>query len=131
MAPHPNSAPRALLAAPALATGDHPGGSPLAAAGAAPAGLNPRHKDEAPVTVGAGRGGNQTGTENPDFAKRRTADMPFATLRARLALAGHELHRTAADYGLRRYFVSRWSMVRKLRDIDAVADFAKQVGGAA
>ena len=57
--------------------------------------------------------------------------MPFATQRARLALVGHELHRTAADDGLRRYFVSRWSMVRKLRDIDAVADFAKQVGGAA
>ena len=57
--------------------------------------------------------------------------MPFATLRARLALAGHELHRTAADDGLCRYFASRWSMVHELRDIDAVADFAKQVGGAA
>ena len=118
---------RAGLAAPELATADHPGCSPLAAVGATSFRLRPPNKDEAPDTVGAGRG-NQASTDNPDFAKGRADDKTFATLRALLALAGHELRRTSADDGPRGFYVSRWGHVRELRDIDAVLGFAKQVG---
>lgn len=53
----------------------------------------------------------------------------FETLRARLALAGHTLSRTEATDGSCSYFVSRWGMVRELRDLQAVEAFAKQAGG--
>ena len=124
-----NHAQRADLAAPDLAT-DHPDSSPLAAAGATSFRLRPPNKDDAPDTVGAGRG-NQASTENPDFAKRWAEGKTFATLRARLALAGHELHRTAADDGPCRFYVCRWGMVRELHDLDAVAALLARMGVAA
>ncbi|MBX9793381.1 MAG: hypothetical protein K2Y02_03690 [Burkholderiaceae bacterium] len=52
----------------------------------------------------------------------------FQTLRAHLALAGHALSRTDGSDGPCRYFVTRWGMVRELRDLDAVKRFAAQVG---
>lgn len=52
----------------------------------------------------------------------------FQTLRARLAIAGHALSRTDASDGPPSYFVTRWGMVRELRDLAAVAAFAEQVG---
>ena len=55
-------------------------------------------------------------------------DKAYATLRAELALAGHALTRSDPDEGPVRYFVSRWQMVRELRDLDAVRAFALQVG---
>ena len=64
------------------------------------------------------------------FAKHAADDKSFATLRALLALSGHALSRASADAGPRRYHVSRWGMVRELRDIDAVLAFALQVGAA-
>ena len=66
--------------------------------------------------------------DDPHFAKRAADDKAFATLRALLALAGHELRRTANDCGPRRFSIGRWGMVRELRDINAVVAFAKQVG---
>lgn len=56
-------------------------------------------------------------------------EKAFHTLRAHLALAGHTLSRTDASDGARDYFVSRCIFVRELPDLDAVAAFAKQVGG--
>ena len=66
----------------------------------------------------------------PHFAKHAADDKSFATLRALLALSGHALSRASADAGPCRYHVSRWGMVRELRDIDAVLAFALQVGAA-
>lgn len=57
------------------------------------------------------------------------ADKAFLTLRAVLALAGHSLSRTDASDGPRSYFVSRWGMVRELRDLGAVEAVAKQIEG--
>lgn len=56
------------------------------------------------------------------------ADKAFLTLRARLALKGHVLSRTHGDDGPVRFYVTRWGLVRELRDIAAVRAFAEQVG---
>ena len=52
----------------------------------------------------------------------------FATLRAEMALRGYSLSRTHGDDGPARYYVTRWNLVRELRDIAAVRVFAQQVG---
>ena len=54
----------------------------------------------------------------------------FATLKAKLALLGHALHRTSPEDGPVRLFCQRWGMVRHMADLDAVAAFLGQVGGA-
>lgn len=48
----------------------------------------------------------------------------FESLRALLAMKGHELH--ATDGGI--YIVRRWGLCRDLTSLDAVENFAKQVG---
>jgi hypothetical protein len=48
----------------------------------------------------------------------------FESLRALLAMKGHELH--ATDGGI--YIVRRWGLCRDLRDLAAVEQFAEQVG---
>jgi hypothetical protein len=48
----------------------------------------------------------------------------FESLRALLAMKGHELH--ATDGGI--FIVRRWGLCRDLRDLAAVEAFAKQVG---
>jgi hypothetical protein len=57
-------------------------------------------------------------------------DKAFSTLRACLARGGHALSRGDASDGARTYFVSRWGMVRELRTLDDVQNFADQVGAA-
>lgn len=52
----------------------------------------------------------------------------FQSLRASLALEGHALSRTDRSDGPCSYFVTRWGMVRELRDLHAVRRFAAQVG---
>lgn len=54
----------------------------------------------------------------------------FATLRARLALAGWGLIRTDASDGPPIYFATRWNMPRELADLAAVEAFADRVGAA-
>ena len=61
----------------------------------------------------------------PAFDEKR-----FATLKAGLALLGHALHRTSPKDGPVRYFCQRWGMVRYMADLDAVAAFLDQIGGA-
>lgn len=56
-------------------------------------------------------------------------DKCFQTLRARLALAGHVLRRSNSSDGPSTYYVTRWGLIRELRDLGAVEAFAKQVGG--
>ena len=85
-------------------------------------------KDEGPTIAAVGTYGiaHSVGLKS---ATSVADDKAFHTLRARLALAGHTLSRTDARDGTRAYFVSRWGMVRELRDLEAVAALAKQVGG--
>lgn len=58
-------------------------------------------------------------------------DKAFADLRARFALAGHELHRTDGKDGQVRYFASRWGSSRLLDDLDEAAAFLQQIRGGA
>lgn len=51
-------------------------------------------------------------------------DKREATLRARLALKGYELH-SLSDGG---YVVTRWDRSRRLADLDQVAAFAQAAG---
>jgi hypothetical protein len=54
----------------------------------------------------------------------------FTTLRARLAMQGHSLHRTSPDNDAVAYYVERWGLVRHLPTLDDVARFLVQTGGA-
>lgn len=83
-------------------------------------------KDEGPTVVAVGLHGiAQSVGLNP--ATSGAEDKAFQTPRARLAREGHALSRSEASDGARSYFVSRWGMVRELRDLDAVEAFAQQV----
>ena len=115
------------LAAPQPAPVDHPGLPPLGAIAAAPGGLSPPLKDEAPELAGVEGFKGKGKADNADCADAAAQRKHFATLAARLALAGHELHRTATDDGPCRYFVTRWGMARDLHDLAAVERFAAQV----
>nr|WP_145545770.1 hypothetical protein [Variovorax boronicumulans] len=59
-----------------------------------------------------------------------SADKAFADLRARFALAGHELHRTDGENGHVRYIASRWGHCRSLMTLDEARAFLAQIGGA-
>lgn len=87
----------------------------------------------APNATGASRANDCPGQDQTNdaliFGEQDADRKAFQTLRARLALAGHTLSRTEATDGSCSYFVSRWGMVRELRDLQAVEAFAKKAGG--
>lgn len=83
--------------------------------------------EKAPDTPHVG-GPVQTETQNPIFKQPADDGKRFATLRARLALKGYSLSRTAASDGPVRFYVTRWGLVRELPDIASVRVFAEQVG---
>lgn len=56
--------------------------------------------------------------------------MRFATLRARLMLAGWTLTRSDASDGPVIFYACRWNMPRELADLAAVEAFADRVVGA-
>lgn len=88
------------------------------------AGAIPPTSAEAP-TAGTDRGPEDQHTR----ADSGTAADPckaFATLRARLALAGYSLNRSDVADGPRAFYVGRWGMVRELPDLAAVCTFADQ-----
>ena len=62
------------------------------------------------------------------FEQPTDESKQFATLRALLAIKGHELHRTDCDDGEVRFYVTRWNLVRELQSLAAVRAFAEQVG---
>lgn len=67
-----------------------------------------------------------SGTAEVESTKR------FATLAARLALAGYQLHAVLeADSNVSAYLVSRWNLARELDCIDAVERFADEVASRA
>lgn len=57
-----------------------------------------------------------------------TDGKPFATLRARAALAGFTLCTMTETDGLCFYLLSRWGLSRTLPDLAAVVVFLRQVG---
>lgn len=113
------------LAAPeAASSGGTAGAASVVADAVAPAGLNAQ-KETAPAAQAAqSREKNEPGNS----AIGDGADKAFLTLRALLALKGHVLSRTHDDDGPVRFYVTRWGLVRELRDIAAVRAFAEQVG---
>lgn len=131
MAAHDNHGAQAPgLAAPELA---EPAAvlAPLGAPGAAAAGLTAGHKDEA-RELGSGAGFRDQGqADSPDCAEASSDGKRFATLRARLALAGWALTRTSAADGPVAFFATRWNMPRELADLAAVERFADLVGAPA
>ena len=134
---HHYNAHRAGLVAPERARVNPADLAPLGAPGAAAAGLIPPHKDEAHRLAGAAGYRDQGKTDNPDCADDPAGDQPgatdckrFATLRARLALAGWLLIRTDPGDGAPSYFATRWNMPRELADLAAVEAFADRVGAA-
>ena len=123
------------LAAPERARVDPVDLAALGAAAAGPAGLSPPHKSEPPGVQAEGfRGQGQN--DRPDSPPALAIDQAgatdttrFATLRARLALAGWALSRTAAGNGPAPYYATRWGMATpELASVDAVAEFADRVG---
>lgn len=126
---HQHDAHRAGLAAPALPPAPAAGLAPLGTDAAAPASLNPPGKDEAPGWQAEGFKG-QGRQDSADCAVQQPGDQPgaddgkrFATLRARLALAGWALSRTHAG----TFYTTRRGMVREIASLDAVAAFADRV----
>jgi hypothetical protein len=118
-------------AAPELAAAGRAAGlAPLGTAAAAPAGLTEATKDEARTTVDAAPGFKGQGKESKsDCADDAATVKRFATLRARLALAGWALTRTEAGADSPpRFYASRWNMARELADLAAVDRFADRVG---
>jgi len=121
----PHFGHRPGLAAPeAASSGGTAGAASVVADAVAAAGLNAR-KETAPAAQAA-QGREQNEPRNSAIGDG--ADKTFLTLRALLALKGHVLSRTHGDDGPVRFYVTRWGLVRELRDIAAVRAFAEQVG---
>ena len=113
------------LAAPeAASSGCAAGAASVVADAVAPAGLT-EQKESAPAAQAAQ---SREQDEPRNSATGTGADKPFLTLRALLALKGHVLSRTHGDDGPVRFYVTRWGLVRELRDVAAVRAFAEQVG---
>lgn len=117
--------PRPGLAAPeAASSGGAVGAASVVADAVEPAGLNAQ-KESAPAAQAAQ---SREQNEPPSPATGDGADKALLTLRALLALKGHVLSRTHGDDGPVRFYVTRWGLMRELRDIAAVRAFAEQVG---
>jgi len=127
MVAHHHGADAPGLAAPELARDDHIDLAPPGTAAANAAVTPPSEKGPDAANVG---GPVQTKTHFPIFEQPADNGKRFARLRAHLALKGYSLSRTAASDGPVCFYVTRWGMVRELRDLAAVARFLDQVGGA-
>ncbi len=108
----------------AASSGGTAGAASVVADAVAPAGLN-EQKESAPAAQAAQ---SREQDEPRSSTTGDGADKAFVTLRALLALKGHVLHRTNGDDGPVRFYITRWGLVRELRDIAAVRAFAEQVG---
>ena len=60
---------------------------------------------------------------------RRIDPKTAATLKARCALAGIELHVIDGDAGEPLFIVSRWSLTRQLHSVAEVESFLRRIGG--
>ena len=103
--------------------------APLGTIAAPHAGLSPPKNDEPRELVGSGAGLRGQGQANTADCANTTAQRKyFATLAARLALAGWVLNSIAVEDGSVTFSASRWGMTRDLASLDAVAMFADRVG---
>ncbi len=100
--------------------------------------LPPRNEEPTEALAGTGGFGGQGKTRNsdsestPSTEQQGAADSKrFATLRARLALAGWTLSCASAADGPAVFLAIRWNMPRELASLDAVAKFADMVGAPA
>jgi hypothetical protein len=125
MVAHLHGADAPGLAAPELAHHHPVDLAPLGTA-AAHAVVTPT-SEKAPDAANVG-GPAKSETQCLIFEQPTNDGKRFATLRAHLALKGYSLHRTAAGDGPVCFYVTRWGLVRELRDIAAVRAFAEQVG---
>ena len=91
-----------------------------------PAGLYPQKNPALMAQATQSREQN----EHMNFATCTSGCKVFLTLRAQLALQGYCLTRSDSDDGPTLYYVSRWSLVRELRDLAAVGASLRQIGGA-
>lgn len=102
------------------------------AAGLPPLGAGATHLLVTPTSYNAhlavGAVERQGATDPLIFEQLTGGGKRFATLRAQLALKGFGLSRTHVADGPVRFYVTRWGLVRELRDFAAVCDFADQVG---
>lgn len=89
--------------------------------------MNGPQKDEGPAVAAAGPLG-LAHSVSLNSATSGVDDKAFQTLRARLALAGQTLSRSNGDDGPVRFYVTRWNLIRELRDLDEVRRFAALVG---
>jgi hypothetical protein len=95
----------------------------------------PRNEEPTEALAGTGGFGDQGKTRNSDSESTPATEQQgaadskrFATLRARLALAGWTLTRTSAADSPVVFFATRWNKPRELAGLDAVAKFASMVG---
>ena len=91
-----------------------------------PAGLYPQKNPALVAQATQSREQN----EHMNFATCTAGCKVFLTLRAQLALQGYCLTRSDIDNGQTLYYVSRWSLVRELRDLASVGAFHRRIGGA-
>ena len=98
----------------------------VGASGAASAGLNPPHKDEAPRLAGAEGFRDQDKADTAIVADLDGPRKAFLTLRARFAMAGFALL-GLSDGSL---LATRWNLCRPLPDATAALRFLRQIGGA-
>jgi len=74
--------------------------------------------------------GLETDTTNDlNFPTGQREGKAYATLVARFALAGHTLTRSNPADGAVMYYAGRWGLHRALPDLDAAAQFLRQIGG--
>jgi hypothetical protein len=85
----------------------------------------PEMEAPGPTGIGDRAQGDEQHRDSASQAEAVQAERKrFESLRALLAMKGHELH--ATDGGI--FIVRRWGLCRDLRDLAAVEAFAKQVG---
>jgi hypothetical protein len=68
-------------------------------------------------------------TTTQNIHQKNVDDKEFFTLRARLAILGHTLHRIKNDDESISFLSGKWGYSRELKTLDDVAKFLIQIGG--
>lgn len=84
--------------------------------------MSAAHKSECPG--GAGQVAKQSTNNIVDFTSALDSDKGLATLKARFAIAGHQVH----DGSNHDFIVTRWGMARHCPDVAALRIFARVLG---
>jgi hypothetical protein len=86
-----------------------------------------RQESESPAGVETAGHANHTRKRDEILAPEPDEGKQLATLRAALALRGHEVF----QLGDGTFLVSRWGHARACPDLHALAKFCRQIGGCA